>query len=155
VFGLFNLNFQLYGWIYPVSLHTLFRDKENSVALVRKQTISTERLPHVGEVSATFADSGCRVVGATDPHGRIFGFLDRSRYYFFQVAPQLYSRGWVDPVPDPLLLRKSGSAGNRTWDLWICNQEIWPLDHRGGLFFRDKAMQIRHEINDRCMLFYL
>jgi hypothetical protein len=47
------------------------------------------------------------------------GFLDRSRYSSFQVAPQLYSRGWVDPVPDPLLLRKSGSAGNRTRDLWI------------------------------------
>jgi hypothetical protein len=30
----------------------------------------------------------------------------------------------VDPVPDPLLLRKSGSAGNRTRDLWICNQEL-------------------------------
>jgi hypothetical protein len=26
---------------------------------------------------------------------------------------QLYLDGWVDPVPDPLLLRKSGSAGNR------------------------------------------
>jgi hypothetical protein len=26
------------------------------------------------------------------PHVRILGFLDRSRYYFFQVAPQLYSR---------------------------------------------------------------
>jgi hypothetical protein len=26
----------------------------------------------------------------------------------------------VDPVPDPPLLRKSGSAGNRTQDLWIC-----------------------------------
>jgi hypothetical protein len=25
----------------------------------------------------------------------------------------------VDPVPDPLPLRKSGSAGNRTRDLWI------------------------------------
>jgi hypothetical protein len=25
----------------------------------------------------------------------------------------------VDPVPDPLLLRKSGSAGNRTRDLWV------------------------------------
>jgi hypothetical protein len=24
---------------------------------------------------------------------------------FYQAAPQLYSRGWVDPVPDPLLLR--------------------------------------------------
>jgi hypothetical protein len=29
----------------------------------------------------------------TDPYGRILGFLDLSRYYFFQVAPQLYSRG--------------------------------------------------------------
>jgi hypothetical protein len=29
----------------------------------------------------------------------------------------------VDPVPDPQLLRKSGSAGNRTRDLWICSQE--------------------------------
>jgi hypothetical protein len=35
------------------------------------------------------------------------------RYFFFQVAPKLYSRGRVDPVPDPLFLRKSGSAGNR------------------------------------------
>jgi hypothetical protein len=54
----------------------------------------------------TLADRGCRVVSATDPHGRNLGFLD------------------------PLLLRKSGSAGNRTR---ICSQELWPLDHRGGL----------------------
>jgi hypothetical protein len=33
-------------------------------------------------------------------------------------------------VPDPLLLRKSGSAGNRTRDLWVCSQEL--LDHRCG-----------------------
>jgi hypothetical protein len=69
----------------------------------------------------------------TDPYGRILVFLDRSRYFFFQVAPQLYSWGWVDPVPDPLLLRKCGSAGNRTRDLWICSLELWPLDHRGVL----------------------
>jgi hypothetical protein len=62
----------------------------------------------------TFADRGCRVVSETDPHGRILGFADPSRYFFFQVTPQVYSRVWVDPVPDPLLLRKSGSAGNRT-----------------------------------------
>jgi hypothetical protein len=60
----------------------------------------------------TFADRRCHVVMVTDTYGRIFAFLDRSRYFFFQVAPQLYSRGGVDPVPDPLLLRKSGSAGN-------------------------------------------
>jgi hypothetical protein len=57
------------------------------------------------------------------------GFLDRSRYFFIQVAPQLSSWGWVDPVRDPLLLRKSGRPGNRTRDLWICSQKIWPLDH--------------------------
>jgi hypothetical protein len=38
----------------------------------------------------------------------------------------------MDPVPDPLLFRKSDSAGNGTRDLWICSQELWPLDHRGG-----------------------
>jgi hypothetical protein len=47
-------------------------------------------------------------------YGRNLGFLDRSRYFFFQVAPQLYSRGCVNPVPDPLLLRISGSYRNRT-----------------------------------------
>jgi hypothetical protein len=82
----------------------------------------------------TFANRGCRVVSATDLHGRNLDFIDRSRYYFFQVAPQLYSRGWVDPVPDPLFLRKVGSPGNWTRDLWICSQELWPLDHRCGQY---------------------
>jgi hypothetical protein len=30
------------------------------------------------------------------------------------LTPQLYSRGRVGPVPDPLLVRKSGRVGNRT-----------------------------------------
>jgi hypothetical protein len=33
------------------------------------------------------------VVSTTDPQGRIVEFLDRGLYFFFQVAPQLYSRG--------------------------------------------------------------
>jgi hypothetical protein len=41
----------------------------------------------------TFADRGCHVVSAMDPHGRILGFPDQSDYYFFQVALHLYSRG--------------------------------------------------------------
>jgi hypothetical protein len=55
------------------------------------------------------------------PRGQLDGslqlysrFLDWGRYFSFQVAAQLYSRGSVDPVPDPLLLRKSGSVGTRT-----------------------------------------
>jgi hypothetical protein len=62
----------------------------------------------------TSADRGCNVVSATDPYGRILGFLDRSRYFFFPVAPQLYSLGRVDPVPGPLHLRECGTTGNRT-----------------------------------------
>jgi hypothetical protein len=62
----------------------------------------------------TFADRGCQVVSVADPYGRNLRFFDRSRYFFFQVDPQLYSRGWADPVADPPLLRKSGSAGKRT-----------------------------------------
>jgi hypothetical protein len=49
--------------------------------------------------------------GFLRPYSR---FLDRSRYFFFKVAPQLYSRGCVDPFKDPLLLRKSSNAGYRT-----------------------------------------
>jgi hypothetical protein len=52
------------------------------------------RGPLVSEVNANFfADRECNVVSVTDPYGRILDFLDRSRYIFFPVVPQLYSRG--------------------------------------------------------------
>jgi hypothetical protein len=64
------------------------------VALVRERTIPTERPPLVGEVSASsLRIEGCHVVSTEERYGRTLAFLDRSSYYFFQVAPQLYSRG--------------------------------------------------------------
>jgi hypothetical protein len=42
---------------------------------------------------STFANRECCAVSEVDPYGRILGFVDRSRYMSFQVAPQLYSRG--------------------------------------------------------------
>jgi hypothetical protein len=104
----------------------------NSVILVRERTIPTERPPLVGEVTNNFCGFGCCVVRTTNPYGHILRFIDRSRYFLFQVAPQLYSRGWVDSVPDPLFLGKPDSVGKRTRDLWICSHELWPLDHRGS-----------------------
>jgi hypothetical protein len=88
----------------------------NSVASVRERTIPTERPRSVWQI----------------PYGRILGFLNRSRYFFLQVAPQLYPWGWVNPVPDPLLLRNSGSAGNgtRTSGSVARNSDHY---HRGGL----------------------
>jgi hypothetical protein len=40
----------------------------------------------------------------------------------------LSSRGWVGPVPGPLLLGKSGDAGNRTRDLKTRSKGLWPVD---------------------------
>jgi hypothetical protein len=74
------------------------------VAWVHERTTSTEWPPLVGEVNANIW--GKRVScgqsnGSPLPYSQ---FLDRSRYFFFQVAPQLCSRGWLEPVPDPLHL---------------------------------------------------
>jgi hypothetical protein len=69
---------------------------KNSMTSVRKRTIPTERPPLVSEVSANILQiEVCHVVSVTNPYGRILGFLDRNRYIFLQVAPRLYSRGWV------------------------------------------------------------
>jgi hypothetical protein len=40
----------------------------------------------------TFADRGCHVVSMTDSYGRFLGFQEGAAI-FFQVAPQLSSRG--------------------------------------------------------------
>jgi hypothetical protein len=115
-----------------IDLHRLLftRIKLHSVALVRERTIPSD--PRLSaKLVPSFADRGCRLFIATNPHGRILGFLDRSRYHLLRNNSSIVL--WVDPVPDPLLLRKSRSLGNRTRDFWICSQELWPLYHRGGL----------------------
>jgi hypothetical protein len=43
----------------------------------------------LAKLVTTFADSECCVVSTTDPYGNILGFLDWSRYYFFQLVSQL------------------------------------------------------------------
>jgi hypothetical protein len=60
-------------------------------------------------------DRGCHVVSVTDPYDSIPGFLNLSRYLFLQVARQLYSRGRVDPVPDPVLTTKPQRRSGPTW----------------------------------------
>jgi hypothetical protein len=91
---------------FLVTIMLLFYYKKlklNSVASVRERKIPAERPSLVGEVIVNFC--GKRV-----PRGQRDGFLrPYSRFsrqeplLFYQVAPQLYSRGWADPVPDPLL----------------------------------------------------
>jgi hypothetical protein len=86
---------------------TVTNKTTNSVALVREQTLPPSNPRLSAKIVPAFSHEECSVVCATDPHGRILGFLNRCRYYFLQVA-QVCSRVWVDPIPDPLLLVASG-----------------------------------------------
>jgi hypothetical protein len=49
------------------------------------------------------------MVSTTDPYDRILGSLDRSRFFL----PSSSSAVLTSPFRDPLLVRKSGNAGNR------------------------------------------
>jgi hypothetical protein len=78
-------------------------NKTNSMVWVRERTIPTERPPLVDEVTANVL----RIEGATRSAWRIprpySRFSRQEPLLFYQIAPQLYSRGWMDPVPDRLL----------------------------------------------------
>jgi hypothetical protein len=69
------------------------------------------------------------VVIVTDPYGRILGFLDRSRYFFYQVAPQLYSR---DQIHIPIAHRNCPSS--HQFYLLFKHERSEQLYHACGLF---------------------
>jgi hypothetical protein len=72
--------------IYKILIQTPWPESANELHQPSDHRLSAKLVP-------IFADRGCHVVSVTDPYGRILGFLDRSRYFVFQVAPRLYSRG--------------------------------------------------------------
>jgi hypothetical protein len=82
-------------------LSVVFLTTFNSVAWFRERTYRLGDRRLSAKLVPNFADRGCHVVNVTDPYGRTLVFLDRRRYFFFQVAPQLYSRGWVGPRSRP------------------------------------------------------
>jgi hypothetical protein len=88
---------------------------------ISPQVNDTERVTATsGEANANFLHvQGVTWLAQWTPMADNYGSLDWRCYYVFQVAPQLSPQGWVDVVPDPLLLRKSGSMRDRTWNLWI------------------------------------
>jgi hypothetical protein len=115
--------------IYRIHIKKKKKTQLNSIVWVREWTIPTERPPLVGEVTANFC--GKRV-----PRGQRYGTLrPYSRFsrqeplLFYQVAPQLYSRGWVHPIPDPLFFLVVPGIEPGPPDLL---PRIWPLDHRGS-----------------------
>jgi hypothetical protein len=66
------------------------------------------------KIVPTFADTGCRVAIAMDPPAVNLGFIDTEPLLFHSSSTSVILTRLNDPVPDPVLLRISGSAGNRT-----------------------------------------
>jgi hypothetical protein len=79
-------NSECYATMSEVLKNILCPESASELYLQSDRRLSAELVP-------TFADRECHVVNVTDPYGGILGLLDRSRYFFFQVAHQLYSRG--------------------------------------------------------------
>jgi hypothetical protein len=59
------------------------------VALVMSELYQPSDSRLSAKLVPTFVDRGCGMVSTADPYGHNLGFLDRNRYFFFQVAPQL------------------------------------------------------------------
>jgi hypothetical protein len=76
--------------------------------LVRKRTRATERPPPVEQYWCQLLRmKGYRVVSTAEPpRPLIFSFLDRSRYFFFQVAAHLSLQGLSGPRPRPTATQK-------------------------------------------------
>jgi hypothetical protein len=104
--------------------------EQTSWLLIRKPTVPTEWPPRPAKSCPLLQLEDVVWSAQRIPSAVNLCFLERSRYILFKIAPNLFSRSWVDPIPDSQLLRNSDIAGIRTRDLWICNQELWPLDHR-------------------------
>jgi hypothetical protein len=104
---------------------TAISTKTNSVAFSPTRAIPTERPPHFGEIYCQLLRiGGCRMVSAAVPTAVNLSCLDRSRYFFFQVALHLSSPGLSGPLSKLTDTQKSGSAKNRTRNLWVCSQEV-------------------------------
>jgi hypothetical protein len=67
------------------------------------------------------------VVSVTDPYGRIVDFLDRSRYFFFQVAPLI-------SVQKSLVLHTKAQIIEKFHTELVYHNSIWSLCDRYALY---------------------
>jgi hypothetical protein len=93
---------------------TLTSTKLNSIALVRKWTITTEQAPLIGEVNAKFAGSNSSVIPTTIKHGKevTSSWEYRVPFPLIQWSPQFLQLYRQIPSLDPTL---NQFIPRRTW----------------------------------------
>jgi hypothetical protein len=116
------------------------------------------------------------MVSLVDPYGCNLGFLDRSRYFFFQLAPHLYSQNWVDTLfkpkssakiecTNPVLTPTSIASSRtviwrycmtkvRTWSTTLSFRLVEGLPGRGSLStdVRPCLKQLNHSFNHEILV---
>jgi hypothetical protein len=94
---------------YNPGIESGIRNISKEYSVYTKPKTKLRGLSPRAKLVPSFAKRDCRVVSATGPHDRILGFLDRNRYYFFQVDTQLSG-----PCSRPATFQKICSTGIRT-----------------------------------------
>jgi hypothetical protein len=77
--------------IYQANEHKSSKKKETKTPWPESASELSDRCM-LAKLVPTFVDRESHVVSVTDPYDRILDFLDRRHYFFFHVAPLLYSR---------------------------------------------------------------
>jgi hypothetical protein len=125
----FSVSFTCYQCHLMTSTLILKHKKKNSVAFVRKRTITTVQPSLVGEVNANFfADRGCRVVSATDPHVQDAGCLQactipltfRVNYHLLHITNYILEILLRSPTPSFYSVYKEIKIV-----LWLYNSHKW------------------------------
>jgi hypothetical protein len=107
------------------------RQKQTPWPLVRKRTIQTERSQRPSKLMPTFAGRGSCVVNTSDPYGRESLISRAEQLFFLSCSSSIILTKLSGPRSTTTAYQK---MWNRSGDLWICSQEFWPLDYRGGHF---------------------
>jgi hypothetical protein len=102
------------------------------MALVCKRTILTKQPPLVAKLVPTSADRGCCMVNTMDPHSHIFEISRPEPLLFLPSSYSIVLTRLSGPRSRPTT-QKIWQRQESNLDHWICSQELWPLDHRGGL----------------------
>jgi hypothetical protein len=103
----------------------------------------------------TFADRGCHVVSVTDslwPYSR----LSRPEPQFFlSSSSSVVLRRLSGPRYRPISQKIWWGRESKS-DLWICSQELWPLDHRGShtLWFTIRKCSLLRSSQEERMLIH-
>jgi hypothetical protein len=143
-------SFRPLSFHYPnfVCICSWFDHSDNDLHVLAKGTNKQTNKLHGLSPRANYTDhatvacrrSDCQLLqieGATWSAWRISRpysrFSRQEPLLFYQVAPQLYSRGWVDPVPDPLLTKGTDCGTllctlnlRSSWG-WIFRTVFWKM----------------------------